>query len=129
MNRQLWQWLQALVPQVEETATLLMQPATTIEERDSNHQTSKYILQEAMAGQHWAAQGDTEESEEKTNAGRRVKDGILFRVTLSVAGRNLVALIDSGASQCYISPDAVAICELECQPVEVHLELANGSKV
>ena len=87
------------------------------------------MLQKAMAGQQWVALGDIEESDEKTIAGRRVKDGILFRVTVSVTGRKLIALIDSGASQCYMSPDAVAICELECQPAEVHLELADGSKV
>ena len=69
-----------------------------------------------MAGQQWVALGDIEESNEKTIASRRVKDGLLFRVTVSVTGRKFITLIDSGASQCYMSPDAVAICELECQP-------------
>ena len=77
MNRQLWQWLQALVPRAEETATSLMQLATTTEERTRNPQTGEDILEQAMAGQHWVAIGDIEE-QEMTNAGRKIKDGILF---------------------------------------------------
>ena len=82
-----------------------------------------------MAGQHWIAIGDEAQEEQMTNAGRRVHDGILFRVAVSVAGRRLVALVDSGASQSYILPDAVSLCEIDCSPVQVHLELADGSKI
>ena len=129
INRQIWRWLQALVPQVEETATSLMQLADTIEERTRIHQPGEDLLKQAMAGQHWIAIGDEAQEEQMTNAGRRVHDGILFRVAVSVAGRRLVALVDSGASQSYISPDAVSLCELDCSPVQVHLELADGSKI
>ena len=108
---------------------MFMQPADQKDEETSDHRTGEAMLQKAMAGQQWVALGDLEESDEKIIAGRKVKDGILFCVAVSVAGRELIALIDSGASQCYISPDAVALCELECQPAEVHLELADGSKV
>ena len=54
---------------------------------------------------------------------------MLFRVAVSVAGRRCVALIDSGASQSYISPETVILCEIECSPALVHLELADGSKI
>ena len=81
-----------------------------------------------MAGQHWVALDDTEESEEKTNAGRRVKDGILFCVAVLVARRQCIALIDSGGSQSYIAPETVASCEISCSLAMVHLELANGSR-
>ena len=37
--------------------------------------------------------------------------------------------MDSGASQSYIAPKIVALCEIECSPALVHLELADGSKV
>ena len=77
MNRQLWQRLQALVPRAEETATSLMQLATTTEERTRSRQTGEDILEQAMAGQHWVAIGDIEDKE-MTNAGRKIKDGILF---------------------------------------------------
>ena len=128
MNRQLWQRLQALVPRAEETATSLMQLATTAEERTRNRRAGEDILEQAMAGQHWVAIGDSEEKE-MTNAGRKIKDGILFRVAVSVAGRRCIALLDSGASQSYIAPETIALCEIECSPALVHLELADGSKV
>ena len=107
-----------------------MQLATTEEERTSIHQTGEELLQEAMVGQHWVAIGaEEEQSELKTNAGRRIKDGVLFRVAVSVAGRRCVALVDSGASQSYVSPETVALCEIRCSSKCVNLELADGSKV
>ena len=106
-----------------------MQLATINEERTGVHLTGEEVLQEAMAGQHWVALGEQEESDEKTNAGRRIKDGVLFRVAVSIDGVRCVALIDSGASQSYIAPETVALCELECSPAMVNLELADGSKI
>ena len=69
------------------------------------------------------------DQEELASVDRKIKDGILFRVAISVAGRRCVALIDSGASQSYISPEIVTLCELHCSPTLIHLELADGSKV
>ena len=128
VNRQIWQRLQALVPRAEETATSLMQLANTVEERTSSHRAGEDVLQRAMAGRHWIALGDDYENEE-TNAGRKIKDGVLLRVAVSVAGRRCVALIDSGASQSYCSPETVALCEIVCSPASVYLELADGSKI
>ena len=129
VNRQIWERLQATMPRVEEKATSLLQPTNAGKEETSVHLTGREILQQATTGQQWVALGEDNEAEETTIVGRKIKDGILFRVTVSVAGRQLIALIDSGASQCYMSPDTVALCELECQPAEIHLELADGSKV
>ena len=129
VNRQIWQRLQELKPTAEKTATSLMQLANTVEERARIHRTGEEYLQEAMAGRHWVALGDTDQLQEKTNAGRRIKDGILFRVAVSVAGRRCVALIDSGASQSYMSPETVTLCELGCSPASMQLELADGSKI
>ena len=65
----------------------------------------------------------------KASAGRKNKDGILFRVTVSIGGRKCIALIDSGASQSYMAPATVARCELACEPALLHLELADGTKI
>ena len=81
-----------------------------------------------MAGRHWVAVGYSDQ-EELASVARKIKDGILFRVSISVAGRRCVALIDSGASQSYISPEIVTLCELQCSPTLIHVELADGSKV
>ena len=43
--------------------------------------------------------------------------------------RRCVALIDNEASQSYISPEIVILCELQCSPTLIHLELADGAKV
>ena len=53
----------------------------------------------------------------------------LLKVTVSIEGRPVVALIDSGASQSYITPQTVAVCELKCVPSVLHLELADGTKI
>ena len=44
VNRQIWQRLQVLVPRVKETATSLMQLASTVEERARNHRSGENIF-------------------------------------------------------------------------------------
>ena len=76
-----------------------MQLAKTVEERTRIHRPGEELLEQATAGQHWAAIGEAAQEEEKmTNASRKISDGVLFRVAVSVVGRTIVALIDSGAS-------------------------------
>ena len=41
----------------------------------------------------------------------------------------MIALIDSGASRCYITPEIAAACELHLEKEKLHLKLADGSKV
>ena len=81
-----------------------------------------------MADQHWLAIG-AEHSGISTSVERVVADGILFKVAVSIAGRQRIGLIDSGASRCYMSPETTALCELSLNPEILHLELADGSKV
>ena len=119
-NHRIWQQLRALVLRAEETATSLTQLAT--EEKEE-------ILQKATVDQHWVAVGYEDPKEESVSVGREVKNGVLFRVPVSIAGRQCVALIDSGASQSYMAPETVNLCELQCHPAIMHLELADGSKI
>ena len=81
-----------------------------------------------MTGQYWVAIGG-EEAQQPTNVSRRIRDGVLFRGAVFIAGRNCIALIDSGAFQSYMAPEIVIVCEVECSPALVHLELADGSKI
>ena len=87
------------------------------------------ILQEAMVDQHWVTVGIEDQKEERANVGREIKDGMLFRAVVSIASGRCVAFIDSGASQSYMAPKTVNLCELECCPMLVHLELADGTKI
>ena len=93
------------------------------------HPLGEELIKKVMAAQHWVTIGAEEHKTSNGSAGRKLVDGMLFRVAVSVSGRRVVALIDSGASQSYMAPETVALCELMCEPTELHLELADGSKI
>ena len=112
----------------EETATSLLQLSND-EDRTRTHPPGEELLDKAMAAQHWVAIGEEDSNTVKASVERKISDGMLFRVAVSIAGRRCVALIDSGASQSYIAPETVTLCELECEPAVLHLELADGSKI
>ena len=59
---------------------------------------------------------------------RLQKDGILLIVTARVNGRKVKALVDSGATRCYVAAQAITRLGLRCVEVHSILELANGSK-
>ena len=61
--------------------------------------------------------------------GRVEDDGVLFKIKIQIQGKVYVALVDSGASRNYASPEAVVDWELPGTPDVVHLELADGSKI
>ena len=102
---------------------------TNQKEETRIHPPGEDLIIKAMADQHWVAIGAEEEQIMMASAGRRIKDGMLFRVIVSIARRNCIALIDSGASQSYMAPATVALCELGCEPALLHLELADGTKI
>ena len=79
-------------------------------------------------GQHWVAIRYTDQKG-VASVGREISQGILFRFAVSIARRQCVTLIDSGTSQSYMAPEIVNLCELECEPALVHLELADGTKI
>ena len=112
----------------EETATSLLQLSNE-EDKTRTHPPGEELIDKAMAAQHWVAIGEEDPNTARASAVRKISDGMLFRVAVSIAGRRCVALIDSGASQSYIAPETVTLCELECEPAVLHLELADGSKI
>ena len=60
---------------------------------------------------------------------RKEDDGILLIVPARVFGHEIRALIDSGATRCFISPAAVTKCALEIETHNTFLELGDGTKV
>ena len=60
---------------------------------------------------------------------RNLDDGILLIVTVRVFGKEMKALIDSGASRCFISPTAVVKGGLHSVYDKTVLELADGRRV
>ena len=59
---------------------------------------------------------------------RSVKDGLLLVVTARINGHSVRALIDSGATRCFVTPAYVTAVGLKGQPQDTFLELGNGQK-
>ena len=82
----------------------------------------------------------TEKKEEKDKKGqstagskqnkifRKVEDGLLMVVAARIYGKPVRALIDSGATRCFVTPACVTTVGLKGQPRDTFLELGNGEK-
>ena len=81
-----------------------------------------------MAGEHCLVVG-TDSTELTPSVDRIVQNDVLLRIAVNVSGRQQIALIDLGASQCYMSPEIAALCELPITKEVLHLELADGSQL
>ena len=57
------------------------------------------------------------------------EDGILLVVPVRIFGHEIRALIDSGATRCFISPAGVMQCGLTVESHNTFLELGDGKKV
>ena len=60
---------------------------------------------------------------------RSATDGLLLKVPVRVYGHNLTALVDSGATRCYVARQAVVPLGMRPIHEDAVLELADGSKV
>ena len=60
---------------------------------------------------------------------RSKEDGVLMVVPARIFGREVRALIDSGATRCFISPAGVTRCGLSVESHHTVLELGDGKKV
>ena len=92
------------------------------------HQAGDQMSVQTPPSRSWIAVGDRS-TDCASRTVRQVTDGLLLKLAVSIAGRRLVALVDSGASRCYMSPEIVTSLGLITSPAQVHLELADGSKI
>ena len=49
-------------------------------------------------------------------------------VSAEIYGRNIRALIDSGATRCFVTPACMTMCGIRANPRDVFFELGNGGK-
>ena len=49
-------------------------------------------------------------------------------VSAKIYGQNVKALVDSGATRCFVTPTCVNMCGLKAKPRDVFPELGNGEK-
>ena len=87
---------------MEEEATSSTQPVNLVQDT-SAHLTGTNYKEQNMVDQHWLVI-EAENPSALTSVERVVTDGVLFKVAISFFGRQKIGLIDSGASQCYMSP-------------------------
>ena len=59
---------------------------------------------------------------------RKIEDGLLMLVAARIYGKTVCALIDSGATRCFVTPAYVTAMGLKEQPRDTFLELGNGEK-
>ena len=66
---------------------------------------------------------------EKAENVRNEEDGILLIVSVRIYGKVFRALVDSGASRCFVSPEVVQTAQLQWEPHDTFLELGNGEEI
>ena len=69
------------------------------------------------------------DGEEKPENKRNIEDGILLVVSARIFGHKVRALIDSGATRCFISSGAVLPLGLKSTSEDTLLELGNGDRI
>ena len=60
---------------------------------------------------------------------RKIEDKLLLVVAAQIYGKQVRALIDSGATHCFITPSCVEAVGLKGTPRDIFLELGNGGEV
>ena len=67
-------------------------------------------------------------SKQQNKIHRTIDDGLLLVVPTRINGHMFRALIDSGATKCFVTPVCVTAVGLKGTPQDVFLELGNGQK-
>ena len=70
----------------------------------------------------------TAKGSQQNKAPRGVDDGLLLVVVARINGHLVRALINSGATRCFVTPACVTAVGLKGTPKDVFLELGNGQK-
>ena len=127
-NKQIWQELHTTWLKKDSTEDQSVQPAEEKVTETSMTPTGSDMMKRSNENQYWLAVSQ-ESVNQAASIERCVSDGVLFRVPARITGRSFTALIDSGASRCYMSPGTAAHCDLKLVEEKLYLELADGSKI
>ena len=97
----------------------------------TNTQTSENDQKQREQASRWFAvtQSASPSCSNKVKNNRAVDDGLLLVVQAHIGGHRLHALIDSGATHCYVHPKFTTMLHLEVGQDKVALELADGTKI
>ena len=65
-------------------------------------------------------------SEKENKKVRKMEDGLLMVVPARIYGKTVKALIDSGATRCFVTPSCITTIGPKGVPHDIFLELGNG---
>ena len=74
-----------------------------------------------------SSNGKKKKEKRNKKLARVESDGILLVVPVMINGKMFFALIDSGATRCFITQKCCTIAGLSCVPCDTFLELGNGT--
>ena len=89
---------------------------------------SEQRAQDRNAAQQWVAV-DPQDPPTAPSTQRSQEDGILLIVPAQLYGHKVRALVDSGATRCYMSPDLQLAAGINCTASNTLLELADGTQI
>ena len=99
------------------------------EVNDENFKNSKEKPQESREDSRFTGVVvGTKDAKIKRKINRVESDGILLVVPARINGKLFTALIDSGATRCFVTPECTTIAGLTCKSHDTFLELGNGAR-
>ena len=93
---------------------------------DTGTKMGSKSAQDEGAATAWVRVAD---GEQKLENNRNIEDGILLVVSTRIFGHKVRALIESGATRCFISSGAVLPLGLQSTSEDTLLELGNGDRI
>ena len=100
----------------------------TVAKVQSNSTPEQEKAQELAAATQWVAV-DSQNPPTVPSTQRSQEDGILLIVPAQLYGHRVRALVDSGATRCYMSPGVQLAAGINCTASNTYLELADGTQI
>ena len=100
---------------------------------DTSSGLRKKTESEHKPQRHWTSISTVSTTEKKIDEGCKIdrtpEDGVLLIVPVVIKGKICKALIDSGATRCFVSPSCMTVAGLQGKRSDTFLELGNGQRV
>ena len=107
------------------THTQLTKTVANVQGNSSSEQTEAQV---GKTAQQWVAV-DPQDPPTVPSTQLSQEDGILLIVPAQLYGHKVRALVDSGATRCYMSPDIQLAAGINCTASNTFLELADGTQI
>ena len=109
------------------------QEMAEVVDRETSSGLKKNEENEEKPLRHLTVVSSVKTTEGKTAEGCRIdrtlEDGVLLIVPIVIRGKIFKALVDSGATRCFVSPSCMTVAGLQGKISDTFLELGNGQHV